>query len=118
MRQQSADPLARWAKVLADWAERMPVRDVYMFGDYARGDAAPGSKLKIAIEYGAAASDEMMRSWKEENASGFAELEGALGVQIALFTDQDHEVWGPIRDAARAPLLTIGKVRIVRTPAP
>jgi len=116
MRQQGSDALAHWAKILAAWAERMPLRDIYIFGDHVRGDAAPGSKLKIAVEYAGAAGDETMRSWKQENASGFAELEGALGIQIALFTDQDHEVWGPIREAARAPLLTVGKVRVVRTP--
>ena len=116
MRQPTSESLAHWANVLAAWAERMPLRDIYIFGGYARGDAAPGSKLKIAIEYGGAASDEMMRSWKQENSSNFAELETVLGIQIAVFTDQDYEVWGPIRDAARAPLLTIGKVRVVQTP--
>lgn len=115
---QDSARLARWAQTLATWAERMPLRDVYIFGGYARGDALPSSKLEVAIEYGGVASDEMMQRWKQQNAAGFSELEQALGIQITLFTDQDWDIWGPIRDAARVPLLRIGKVRVVRTFAP
>jgi hypothetical protein len=73
--------------------------------------------LKIAIEYSSDASDEMMRGWQRENSTAFAELRQALGTQIAVYADQDYDVWPPIRDAVRAPLLTIRKVRVVQTPA-
>jgi predicted nucleotidyltransferase len=109
--------LAFWANVIADWADRMPLRDVFIFGDHARGEAAPDSKLRIAIEYDCNVSDDMMRSWQRENSTGFAELEKALGIQTELYIDQDYDVWPPIRDAARAPLMTVRKVRVVRTPA-
>jgi hypothetical protein len=59
----------------------------------------------------------MMRGWQRENSTDFAELRKALGTQIALYSDQDYDVWPPIRDAVRAPLLTIRKVRVVHTPA-
>ena len=113
MRQEGSDSMAHWAKLLAAWAEHMPLADVYIFGNLC---LAPGGTLKIAVEYGGAASDETMRGWKQENATGFAALERILGIAIELFTDQDYEIWAPIRDAARAPLLTVGKVRVVRTP--
>jgi hypothetical protein len=58
-----------------------------------------------------------MRGWQRENSTDFAGLRQALGTQIALFADQDYDVWAPIRDAVRAPLLTIRKVRVVQTPA-
>jgi hypothetical protein len=95
----------------------MPLRNVYIFGDYAGGDAAARGKLTIAIEYNSDVSDEILRRWQRENSTGFEELQTALGVQIALFTDQDYDVWPAIRDAVRDPLMTIRKVRVVQTPA-
>ena len=109
--------LAFWARVIADWADRMPLRNVYIFGDHGRDAAAPPRKLKIAIEYDQNVDDATMRSWQQENSTGFAELKKALGIETELFTDQDYDVWPPIRDAARAPLMTVRKVRVVRIPA-
>ena len=114
---ETARLLAFWTNIVADWADRMPLRNVYIFGDHARGEAAPASKLKIAIEYEANVSDDMMRSWQQENSTDFAELERALGIEAELYVDQDYDVWPPIRDAARAPVMTLRKVRVVRTPA-
>ena len=114
---ETARLLVFWTNVVADWADRMPLRNVYIFGDHARGEAAPASKLKIAIEYDGNVSDAMMRSWQQENSTDFAELKKALGIETELFVDQDYDVWPPIRDAARAPLMTVRKVRVVRTPA-
>lgn len=104
--------LARRANVLADWADRMPLRQVYIFGDH---DPADAGQLKIAIEYRGDASDETMLRWQHASATDFAELQAALGVEVAVFTDHDGEIWAPIRDAARLPLLTVGKVKVVRT---
>ena len=109
--------LAHRASVLADWADRMPLRNVYIFGDPVGGDAAADGKLRIAIEYSSEVSDEMLSSWQRENSTGFAELQTALGIAIALFSDQDYDVWPAIRDAGRHPLMTIRKVRVVQTPA-
>jgi predicted nucleotidyltransferase len=113
---ETAKLLVFWTNIVADWADRMPLRNVYIFGDHARSDAAPASKLKIAIEYEANVSDDMMRSWQQENSTDFAELEKALGIETELYVDQDYDVWPPIRDAARAPVMTLRKVRVVRTP--
>ena len=55
----------------------------YIFGDHARGEAEPASKLKIAIEYEGNVSDDMMRSWQQENSTDFAELERALGIETS-----------------------------------
>ena len=114
--QEAAKLLAFRAGVVADWADRMPLRNVYIFGDHASREAAPASKLKIAIEYDCDVSDDILRSWQQENSTGFAELKKALGIETELYTDQDYDVWPPIRDAARAPLMTVRKVKVVRTP--
>ena len=109
-----ADKLALWADAIADWADRMPLSSVFVFGAHVRGGGGAGDKLKIAVEYDCNVSDEIMRSWQQENASGFASLEEALGVQIELFAEPDRLMWPAIRDAARAPLLTVRKVKVVR----
>ena len=110
------EKLAFWTRIVADWADRMPLRNVYIFGDHSQDDVAPVRKLKIAIEYGENVGADSMRRWQQENSTGFAALEKALGVQTELFTDQDYDVWRPIRDAARAPLMTVRKVRVVHIP--
>jgi hypothetical protein len=110
------DLLAHRAAVLADWADRMPLRNVYIFGDALEGDAAANGRLKVAIEYSSDASDEMLIGWQRENSTDFAALQTALGTRISLFSDQDYDVWPAIRDAGRNPLMTIRKVRVVLTP--
>ena len=40
MVERGCELLARRASVLADWADRMPLRNGYIFGDPAGGDAA------------------------------------------------------------------------------
>jgi hypothetical protein len=55
-----------------------------------------------------------MRNWQRENSTNFTELQQALGIEIEFFTDQEYDVWPPIRDGARAPLMTVRKVRVVR----
>ena len=88
-----------------------------IFGDHIGADAAAGAKLKIAIEYSSEVSDETMSGWQRENSTDFAELRQALGTQIALFADQDYDVWPAIGDAVRDPLMTMRKVRVVQTPS-
>ena len=51
MTAKCSELLAHRATVVADWADRMPLRDVYIFGDHAGADVGAGAKLKIAIEY-------------------------------------------------------------------
>ena|SRR5438132_1617049 len=114
---QGCELLARRANLLANWADRMPLRNVYIFGDHAGGDAAADGKLKVAIEYNSDVSDEILRDWQRENSTDFADLQTALGIPIALYTDQDYDVWPAIRNAVRDPLMTIRKVRVVQTPA-
>jgi hypothetical protein len=110
---EAQELLAFWTRVIADWADRMPLRNVYIFGDYGLNKALQVRKLKIAIEYDETVSADSMRRWQQENSTGCAALETALGVDTQLFTDHDHHVWRSIRDAARAPLMTVRKVRVV-----
>ncbi len=106
--------LAFWANTIADWADRMPLRNVYIFGDRGLGEVASVGKLKIAIEFNDNVCDQIMRSWQRENSTDFAELEQALGIETEFYTDQDYDVWPPIRDAARTPVMTVRKVKVVQ----
>jgi hypothetical protein len=115
-RKEAARLLALWANTIADWADRMPLRNVYIFGDHSLGERAPTGKLKIAIEYAGDVSDHVMKSWQRENSTDFAELKRTLAIGMELYTDQDYDVWPRIRDAARAPLMTVRKVKVVRHP--
>jgi len=115
MAARCSELLTRRANILADWADRMPLRDVYILGDHTETDAGAGAKLSIAIEYSNEVSEAMMTGWQRENATDFAELQTELGIQIRLFTDQDYDVWPAIRDALRDPLMTVRKVRVVQT---
>src|SRR6202043_2280730 len=43
--------LSRQAKIVAEWAEKLPLKKVYIFGSRVRGDATAGSDLDVAIEF-------------------------------------------------------------------
>ena len=94
----------------------MPLRTVYIFGGQSLGEIVPADKLRIAVEYDDNVGDHIMRSWQQENSTDFADLKQALEIGIALFTDQDYDVWTPIREAARAPFISVRKVKVVKHP--
>jgi hypothetical protein len=104
--EQMPEPsLERCARVLAAWAATMPLRDVYIFD---RRPERPA--LSIAFEYSGNVSDQALLRWQQENASDFTSLRAVLGVPMSLVPDDAHNTWRLIRDAARAPMFTVGKV--------
>lgn len=110
-RRGSEPPLVRCARVLAAWAAPMPLRDVYIF------DGRPErTTLSIAFEYSGNASDQALLQWQQENASDFTGLRAVLGLPMSLVPDDAHNTWRLIRDAARVPMFTVGKVRVLRMP--
>jgi len=102
------EPMVRWAHVLAAWAAGLPLRDVYFF------DGRPEqTALSIAVEYNGTFSEQSLDRWQKTSSTDFADLQAALGVPVSLFPDDDHDGWRRIRNAARVPLLTVGKVRVL-----
>jgi predicted nucleotidyltransferase len=109
--------LERLAKIIAEWAETLPIKRAYIFGSQVRGDNAPGSDLDVAIEFNPTPSDEEMRNWEHQNETDFACLKGALGIPFSLHADHTDAAWPAIRYGAQTPVPSIGKAYCVITPA-
>jgi hypothetical protein len=102
------EPMVKWAHVLAAWAAGLPLRDVYVF------DGRPEQTVvSIAVEYNGTLDEQMLERWQKTNSTDFADLQAALGMPVSLFPDDDRDGWRRIRNAARVPLLTVGKVRVL-----
>lgn len=108
--------LERLANTVAEWAEPLPIKRVYIFGSQVRGDYKPGSDLDVAIEFSPRPSAQEMRNWQNQNETDFACLKGALGVPLSLHVDHSDIVWPAIRGGAHTPVFSIGKVCCVITP--
>jgi Nucleotidyltransferase domain len=109
--------LKRQAKILAEWAEKLPLKKVYIFGSRVRGDATAASDLDVAIELEPPLTvNEAMWNWKHQEETEFAELKKALDIPLSLHRDEDDHAWPAIRAAATTPVLSVGKVVCVLTP--
>jgi predicted nucleotidyltransferase len=109
--------LERLANIIAEWAEPLPIERVYIFGSQVRGDNKPSSDLDVAIEYSPTPTNEEMQNWQHQNDTDFAWLKGALGIPLSLHVEHNDVVWSAIRNGAQTPVLSIGKVSCVMTPA-
>jgi predicted nucleotidyltransferase len=75
--------LKRHAEIIAKWAEKLPLKNVYIFGSRVRGDARPDSDLDVAIEFEFPSTvNEAMWNWYYQNETDFGELKKALGVPL------------------------------------
>jgi predicted nucleotidyltransferase len=109
--------LERHAAIIAEWAETLPIKKVYIFGSRVRGDATAASDLDIALEFEPPESvNETMWNWNHQNETDFADLKNALGVPLSLHTAVDDAAWPLIRAAANTPVLSVRKVVCVLTP--
>ena len=106
------------AKLVAEWADQRPViGKLYVFGSRARGDAHPNSDLDLAIEFVHAITTEAVEDWTQQNESNFRDLKAALGVPLSLHVESNDAAWPAIREAARTPIFTVGKVICCSTPS-
>ena len=106
--------LASWANILADWADQMPLRHVYMFDRPRTRDGA--DCLGFAIEFGPPERADGWTRWIQQHDTYFREIEASLGIPIVLCADNTDSAWPSIRAAAQNPILTVRKVRVVRMP--
>jgi predicted nucleotidyltransferase len=113
----TAPPLDSLVRILAKWAEPLPLKAVYVFGSRARGDATPMSDLDVAIKFDDLnITAEKMAAWSRENEAEFADLKKALGVRLSLHVEGFDAAWPAIEAAARDPILIFGRVSVVPTP--
>ena len=112
------DDLKSIANVIAQWADQRPaVERVYIFGSHVRGDARPDSDLDIAIEFVTTLTTEATWDWTRHGQVVGAELKAALGgIEPHLHTQKDDYAWPAIREAAKDPVHTVGKVVCCDTP--
>jgi predicted nucleotidyltransferase len=109
--------LERQVRVIAEWAEELPLRKVYIFGSRVRGDATADSDLDVAIEFEPPqAVNKAMWNWQYQNDTDFADLKRELGVTLSLHSDPGDSAWAAIWAGAMKPVLSVGKVFCVITP--
>jgi predicted nucleotidyltransferase len=108
--------IAVLARIVADWAEPLPLKAVYIFGSRARGDALEDSDIDVAIEFSDHTTNEQALAWNHENDTDFRDLKAALGVTLSLHADSFDGAWPAIKAAAQKPVTRIGKVLVVATP--
>jgi predicted nucleotidyltransferase len=109
--------LERYARILAKWAENLPLKKIYLFGSQVRGDATSTSDLDVAIVFDPPATvDERMWNWQHENDTDFIVLREELGIPLSLHVDPTDSAWPHILAAAENPVLSVGKVSCVITP--
>lgn len=106
------------AHVIAQWADQRPaIQRVYIFGSRVRGDNRPDSDLDVAIEFAPTLTTEATWDWTQHSRVVGAELKAALGgIEPALHAQKDDGAWPAIREAAKDPVLTVGKVICCATP--
>jgi predicted nucleotidyltransferase len=90
----------------------------YLFGSRVRGDHRPDSDVDIRIFVEEWRPDTAaFEWWTEQNTSDFAELKAKLPGPLAIHRDTPDLADPAIRAGAKQPVLTVGKVVCVRTPA-
>ena len=106
--------LERWAEIIADRADRMPLRIVYMF-DKPRlhdGSHCPG----LAFEMDGSAPTRMVDRWAIMSVAELAYLGEELGIPVTQYASAGDDDWPLILEAAKVPKLTLRKVRVLPTP--
>ena len=111
--------LQRLASILADWICPAPgIQAVYLFGSRVRGDHRPDSDVDVRLYTNEWSLDEVtFRWWMEQNDTDFAALKVRLPGPLAIHREQSDDADSAIRAGIEKPVLTVGKVVCVWTPA-
>jgi predicted nucleotidyltransferase len=119
MNSQQMDELRALAETIAKWCEpAIGLNEVYLFGSRVRGDHRPDSDvdLRIFMEDWRPASV-ALQWWMEQNDSDFEELKARLPGPLAIHRDTPDLADAAIKAGAKQPVLKVGKVVCVITPA-
>jgi len=111
--------LRRAVDTLADWADDLPLKTVYVYGSRVRGDSRPDSDLDVAYESlpGAQLTRDAITKWQMEHETDFRALKQALGIRLQLLDPNDQGMLQRIKAAVKKPFLTVRKVVCVILPA-
>ena len=113
------DELRRLAEVVAEWCEPATgLEHVYLFGSRVRGDHRPDSDIDLRIFMEEWQPDPAATEWwMHQNESDFEELKAKLPGPLAIHRDTPDLADAAIRAGAKRPVLKVGKVVCVLTPA-
>jgi hypothetical protein len=106
--------LERWAEIIADRADRMPLRIVYMFDKPRLHDRS--HCLGLAFEMDGSAPTRMVDRWAIMSVAELADLGAKLGISVMQYANAGDKDWLLILEAAKVPKLTLRKVCVVPTP--
>ena len=110
--------LAQRASVVADWADRMPLRDVYIFGDHAVRRRRGGRQIEDRNRV------QQRRQRRDDEGLAAREFHRLRRAATGARHRRSHSIQTRTMTCGRpsgtryAPLMTIRKVRVVQTPAP
>ena len=84
---------------------------------HVRGDARPDSDLDLAVEFEQNLTTEATFDWTQHSQVVGEELKTALGgTQVSLHIRKNDAAWPAIREAAKHPVIIVGKVVCCGTP--
>ena len=114
MNEFTPQQLERWAEIIADWADRMPMRIVYVFDKPRLHEDT--HCLGLAFEIDGSAPTRMADRWALMSVAELASLGEELGIPVTQYASAGDDDWPLILEAAKVPKLTLRKVRVVPTP--
>ena len=114
MNEFTPQQLERWAEIIADWADRMPMRTVYVFDKPRLHEGT--HCLGLAFELDGSAPGRMVDRWAIMSVAELAYLGEELGIPVTQYASAGDDDWPLILEAAKVPKLTLRKVRVLPTP--
>jgi predicted nucleotidyltransferase len=116
-RDTPSDELKVLADILAHWLEPAGGFTAYLFGSRVRGDHRPDSDVDVRIFLEECQPDEEgIRWWLEQNETDFAAVKALLPGPLAFHRNSPNDADHHIRAGAKNPVMTIGRLVVVRTP--
>jgi hypothetical protein len=112
MKEFDAKQLESWANILANWADQLPLRHVYMLDRPRTRDGV--DCLGLAIEFGPPERLDGWTRWIQQHDTYFGDIQASLGIPVILYADKTDSAWQSIRVAAQHSILTVRKVHVVR----
>ena len=113
------EELKALAAILDNWIAPAPaVPSVYLFGSRVRGDHRPDSDVDVRLFLNdwKDACPATMQWWNEQNETNFAGVKARLPGPLSIHRDSPDNADAAIREGAKNPVMTVGRVVCVWTP--